>query len=291
MVEMKYVRIQGRENAYRTGKPVGIFSAVWRLQRAGLLTDEEKAVFHEIDQVWFQENLPNPPFYDDNEPGKPITWFKTATAMHMVAKLAPLMDMMEKYSKPYDVVYTNFPGRVVYEDEWQVAVYNDNTSGQINPLSTVHLPIYAEVIRKSFATVAKDYGLTFENCPGHWSFITDEQLAEKFSDNYYPFGYFTDGKLVGFASLTKKGKDTFEMNAVSILPEYRHFGYGKTLLEFCKRKVVELEGKKIAISLADTDTMLKKWYADNGFIYIGAEKFDHLPLPVRYMEWEADHLR
>ena len=29
--KMKYVRIQGRENAYRTGKPVGIFAAVHRL--------------------------------------------------------------------------------------------------------------------------------------------------------------------------------------------------------------------------------------------------------------------
>jgi len=35
---MKYVRIQGRETAYRTGMPVGIFAAVHRLQEAGLLT-------------------------------------------------------------------------------------------------------------------------------------------------------------------------------------------------------------------------------------------------------------
>ena len=43
---IKYVRIQGRETAYRTGMPVGIFTAVHRLQQAGLLTDEEKAVYH-----------------------------------------------------------------------------------------------------------------------------------------------------------------------------------------------------------------------------------------------------
>ena len=123
---MKYVRIQGREIAYRTGMPVGIFAAVGRLERAGLLTDDEKAVFYEIDKIWFQENLPNPPFYDDDNPGKPITWFKTETAGHMIEKLRPLMAMMEKYAKPYDIVYSNFPGRIVYEDEWQVAVYSDN---------------------------------------------------------------------------------------------------------------------------------------------------------------------
>ena len=95
---LKYVRVQGRETAFRTGMPVGIFAAVHRLQEAGLLTDEEKTVYYDIDQVWFQENLPNPPFYDDDkpelvgcftscspmQPGKPITWFKTSTTGFMV---------------------------------------------------------------------------------------------------------------------------------------------------------------------------------------------------------------
>ena len=122
--KFKYVRIQGRDIAFRTGKPVGIFAAVSRLERAGVLSEQEKEVYHETDDVWFEENLPNPPFYDDDLPGKPITWFKTSTSGFMIEKLHPLMDMLEKYSYPYDVVYTNFPGRIVYEDEWQVAVYD-----------------------------------------------------------------------------------------------------------------------------------------------------------------------
>jgi len=117
----KYVRIQSRELAYLTGKPAGIFCAVHRLLRAGKLTEEEKAIYHEIDHVWFQEHLPNPPFYDDDKPGKPITWFKTATTAHMLEKLSPLMAMLDKYEVPYDIVYTNAPGKIVYEDEWQVA--------------------------------------------------------------------------------------------------------------------------------------------------------------------------
>ena len=34
---LKYVRIQGRETAYKTGMPVGIFAAVHRIQKSGLL--------------------------------------------------------------------------------------------------------------------------------------------------------------------------------------------------------------------------------------------------------------
>lgn len=159
----------------------------------------------------------------------------------------------------------------------------------IMPLSAEHLPTYADVIRKSFATAVSDYGLTVENCPGHWSFITNEQLAERYKDGYYPFGYFSDNKLVGFASLTDLGNGVYELNAVSVLPEYRHFGYGKSLLDFCKERVKAFGGHKINISLAETDTRLKKWYINNGFTHIGTKTFEYLPLPVGYMEWEWNH--
>ena len=160
-----------------------------------------------------------------------------------------------------------------------------NMIENIKPLTIAYLPEYAEVIRQSFATAASDYGLTKENCPWHWSFITNEQLADRIKDGYYPFGYFINGKIIGFVSITDKGEGAYEMNAVSILPEYRHLGYGKSLLDFCKNKVRELGGYKINISLADTDTTLKKWYITNGFVQTGVKKFEHLPLPVGYMEW------
>ncbi len=283
--DMKYVRIQGRETAYRTGMPVGIFAAVHRLKQAGLLTDEEKAIYSEIDGVWFQENLPNPPFYTDDKPGKPITWFKTATAGFMVEKLQPLVDMLEKYAKPYDVVYTNFPGRIVYEDDWQVAVYSDNVPGRISALSTEHLPMYAKVIRQSHATVARDFNLTIGNCPGHTSFITDGQLESNIKDGYHTIGYFSDGKLVGFVSLTGMGDGVYELNHLSVLPEMRHLGYGKALLEYCKEMVKELGGKKINIGIIEENIKLKEWYTANGFVHIETKEFKHLPFIVGYMEW------
>ena len=41
---------------------------------------------------------------------------------HMLEKLKPAMKLRDKYNHPYDVVYTNFVGEIVYEDEYQVAV-------------------------------------------------------------------------------------------------------------------------------------------------------------------------
>ena len=43
----------------------------------------------------------------------------------MMKMIAPLMWLLEKYEHPYYVVYTNFPGEIVYEDEYQVVVKVD----------------------------------------------------------------------------------------------------------------------------------------------------------------------
>ncbi|MDR0917489.1 MAG: hypothetical protein LBN02_09935 [Oscillospiraceae bacterium] len=118
----KFVRIQGRELAYRTGKPVGVFALAWRLIRDGVFDERETEIFNDIER-WFNENLPDPPFYADENPGKPITYFKTATTAHMLDELAPILELFDQHGCAYDVVYTNFVGRIVYEDAYQVAVY------------------------------------------------------------------------------------------------------------------------------------------------------------------------
>ena len=150
--------------------------------------------------------------------------------------------------------------------------------------------MYADVIRQSFATVAKDFNLTLENCPGHTSFISNERLASKIKDGYYPFGYFADGKLVGFASITDISDGVYEMNDIAVLPKYRHFGYGKRLVDFCKEKVKELGGNKIIIGIVEENAVLKDWYAANGFVHTGTKRFEHLPFTVGYMEWEAKNM-
>ena len=83
------------------------------------------------------------------------------------------------------------------------------------------------------------------------------------------------------------GSGTYEMNNVSVLPEWRHYGYGKKLLDFCKIKVKELGGSKITIGIVEENTVLKDWYIANGFVYTGTKKFDHLPLTVGFMDWSA----
>lgn len=118
-MKCKYVRIQGREDSYITKYPKGVFSLCWNLIKDEVLTEEEKNMFISIDN-WFKENLPEPEPCKNHE--RVITFFKTGSTGEMLEKLEPAIALLEKYKKPYDIVYTNFVGKIVYEDEWQVAV-------------------------------------------------------------------------------------------------------------------------------------------------------------------------
>ena len=115
----KYMRIQGRENSYITKYPKGVFSLCWNLIRDKVLTAEEEQLFISIDE-WFKENLPEPEPCRNHE--MVITFFKCGNTDQMVKKLEPAIGLLEKYKKPYDIVYTNSVGTIVYEDDWQIAV-------------------------------------------------------------------------------------------------------------------------------------------------------------------------
>ena len=119
----KYMRIQGRDDSYITKYPKGIFSLCWNLIEDKVLTAEEEQLFISIDE-WFKAELPEPEPCKNHE--TVITFFKCGKTEHMIKKLEPAINLLDKYDKPYDVVYTNFVGTIIYEDEWQVAVWVKN---------------------------------------------------------------------------------------------------------------------------------------------------------------------
>ena len=80
----------------------------------------------------------------------------------------------------------------------------------------------------------------------------------------------------------------YELNKLSVLPEWRHCGYGKKLLDFCKAKAREFGGNKITLDIIEENTRLKDWYIANRFISTGTNKFEHLPFTTGYMEYKCE---
>lgn len=127
-MKFKYVRIQGRELAANTNFAKGIFSMCWQLIQDDVMDEEDADLFREID-LWFSEILPYPPQCQRQE--KVVCYFKTENTEEMMKLITPAMWLLEKYNHPYYVVYTNFPGEIVYEDQFQVAVkVNDDVTIQ-----------------------------------------------------------------------------------------------------------------------------------------------------------------
>lgn len=122
----KYMRIQGRETAYRTGKPVGVFVLNWRRIRDGVYSKEDADLYDEIHK-WFLRHLPEPPFYGENNdnPQGAVTWFKTEAYEEMSEKAEMLTALLDKYNVPYDIVFSDYVGKIVYEDKWQVGVIDE----------------------------------------------------------------------------------------------------------------------------------------------------------------------
>lgn len=119
-MEFKYMRIQGRELSYVTNYPKGVFAMCWRMIYDGVMEEADAELFKSINE-WFEENLPNPPACQTGDQAV-ITYFKVESTEEMRMQIEPAMALLEKYNHPYDVVYTNFAGDIVYEDEFQVAV-------------------------------------------------------------------------------------------------------------------------------------------------------------------------
>ena len=121
-IQFKYVRIQGKELAKNTMYAKGVFSMCWKLIQDDIMDPEDAALFREIDG-WFAENLPWPPQCKNREPV--VCWFKTENSEEMLKMIRPALWLLERYDHPYFLVYTNTPGEIVYEDQYQIAAKVD----------------------------------------------------------------------------------------------------------------------------------------------------------------------
>ena len=91
----------------------------WGLIQKDIMQPEDADLFREID-LWFSEILPWPPQCQRQE--NVVCFFKTDNTAEMMRLITPAMKLLEKYNHPFYVVYTNTPGEIVYEDEYQVVV-------------------------------------------------------------------------------------------------------------------------------------------------------------------------
>ena len=119
--------------------------------------------------------------------------------------------------------YVDTGSRRVTNDKPTLAAL-EKIIGGIYHVRAYQLSACLEVIHKSFATVARDFGLTRENCPKHTSFIPIEYLQNQMQWGWYMFSLSEGGRIVGYASVSDEKNGVYELHNPAVLPECRHKG-------------------------------------------------------------------
>src|SRR4030042_963345 len=115
-----------------------------------------------------------------------------------------------------------------------------------------------KVIRDSFKTVALEFGLNEGNCPTHPSLITLDRLLE-LKAKAKLFGLFWNNTQVGFVAIEKADDKVYYLDKLAVLPQYRHKGCGRKLVEFVSSYVKKHDGQRVSLGMIDESTVLKNW--------------------------------
>ncbi len=148
------------------------------------------------------------------------------------------------------------------------------------------LNICLEIMRNSFLTVAGEFELTENNCPSHTAFMTIDKLEKQFDEGRPMFLFYKENVPVGYFSLAKCSDEEWELNNLAVLPEYRHLGIGKAMVDYAVSTVKNHGGNKISIGIIEENILLKNWYLNLDFNHISTRQFEHLPFTVGFMKME-----
>ena len=155
----------------------------------------------------------------------------------------------------------------------------------IRKIRREEVPASVRIIRNSHQTVADAFGITVENAPRYVAFATDENRLFWHMDSEHRLMFVEEenGILRGYYSLLLKEDHECELGNLSVLPEYRHRGIGTALLQHAIRIARAQDCSTMRLSIVEENSILRRWYEQNGAVHTGTEKFDFFPFTCGYM--------
>ena len=156
----------------------------------------------------------------------------------------------------------------------------------IRKVNREDIPACVRVIRRSHQTVADEFGFTEENAPRYVAFATDVNRLMWHMEKEHRLMFLDEenGVIRGYCSLLIKQDGECELSNLSVLPEYRHRGIGTALLMHSISTAREHHCGIMRWSIVEENTVLRKWYEQNGAVHTGTEKYDFFPFTCGYME-------
>ena len=115
-----------------SGRRQGLFQAAGELREAGLLNVYEEEQLGDL-KSWFDEHLEKPRTFSRSRKyhaaNVALSWFK-ATATAHIARMYELARLLEEHGRAVEVLRTERPGYIVYDDPYQVTAepYRETTT-------------------------------------------------------------------------------------------------------------------------------------------------------------------
>ena len=113
-----FLRFQGQQPNLGTASKLGIFQLAFELRDR---RDLPSYAFDELQSnlAWLKLHLKSPEILDDDEHYRAIAWFKP-DAHEPLKRVWAIKAVLEEFGYQIDLIKSNTPGLVIYEDDWQI---------------------------------------------------------------------------------------------------------------------------------------------------------------------------
>lgn len=142
---------------------------------------------------------------------------------------------------------------------------------------------FAALISASNRDVAAQFGLTFENCPKHPSFCTEDWIKADLARGERYFLAEEAAEPIACVAFELADAGVAYLNRLSVLPVHRRSGIGAHLVEHVIALARSKHRHSLSIGVIGEHTNLQRWYGKLGFVTGDSRRFAHLPFSVTYM--------
>lgn len=137
--------------------------------------------------------------------------------------------------------------------------------------------IITDIINKAFLTVAEQFNFTKENVPKFPAFINSGIINYSLDNGLKMYGYKNNDLIIGCVGYSYYKDRIYFIERLAVLPEHRHSGVGKELLQFAEDKIIESGGKTAEIHVVDKNIILREWYKKLNYAEIRIDEIKVLP--------------
>jgi GNAT superfamily N-acetyltransferase len=132
--------------------------------------------------------------------------------------------------------------------------------------------IITDILNMAFITVAQQFNFTKENVPRFPAFINADVIEESIKNGLKMYGYKNNDRIIGCVGYSYYKDQIYMIERLATLPEHRHLGVGKKLMDFAENKIMENGGKTAEIHVVDINEILIAWYKNSGYKEIRVDK-------------------